>query len=564
MAAGWFANKAITCSSRGHGTHCVVTVFLPKAPENKGFLGLLSNNISMENAVKVVTELQEKCARQEQKIAELTAKVTWFEEQFRLNQHRNFVRSSEQQTDQQLSIFNEAELEASPKAEPTIEKISYRRRKKQGKREEQLENLPVETIEYRLSDEERVCSCCGGEIHEMSTEVRQELKIIPAQVSVVKHVRHVYACRRCEREDVKTPIITAPMPKPVLPGSLVSPSSMAYIMSQKYVEGMPLYRQEQHLARFGVDLSRQTLANWMLKGAELWLQPLYQRMRKYLLKQDILHADETTLQVLKEPGRGAANTSYVWLYRTGRDGPSVVLYDYQTTRASKHAVKFLAGFKGYLHVDGYAGYNAIPNVTLVGCFAHARRKFTDALKALPPGEKDADVPAKEGLDYCNKLFTIERELAKLSPEKHYKKRLELSRPVVEAFSTWLKFQTPRVLPKSTFGQAIAYCRNQWPKLIAFLEDGRLEIDNNRSERSIKPFVIGRKNWLFANTPKGATASVTIYSIVESAKENGLNPYSYLKYLFEQLPNLDIQDEAALDTMLPWATEIPEICRVDKR
>jgi len=239
---------------------------MPKPPENKGFSGLLSNNISMENAVNVVTELQEKCARQEQKIAELTAKVTWFEEQFRLNQHRNFGRSSEQQTDQQLSIFNEAEVEASPKAEPTIEEITYRRRKKQGKREEQLENLPVETIEYRLSDEERVCSCCGGEIHGMSTEVRQELKIIPAQVSVVKHVRHVYACRRCEREDVKTPIITAPMPKPVLPGSLVSPSSMAYIMSQKYVEGMPLYRQEQHLARLGVDLSRQTLANWMLKG----------------------------------------------------------------------------------------------------------------------------------------------------------------------------------------------------------------------------------------------------------------------------------------------------------
>ena len=526
----------------------------------------------MENAVKFAAELHEKCALQEQtittqkqKIAELTAKVIWFEEQFRLSQHRNFGRSSEQQAgSQQLSIFNEAEVEAKTKAEPTIEEITYRRRKKQGKREEKLENLPVETIEYRLSDEERVCSCCGGELHEMSTEVRQELKIIPAEVSVVKHVRHVYACRRRERENVKTPIVTAPMPKPVLPGSLDSPSSMAYIMSQKYVEGMPLYRQEQHLARSGVDLSRQTLANWLLKGSELWLQPLFQRMHEHLLEQDILHADETTLQVLQEPGRGAGSTSYIWLYRTGRDGPQMVLFDYQTTRASKHPVKFLAGFKGYLHVDGYAGYNAIPNVTLVGCFAHARRKFNDALKALPPGQKDADVPAKEGLNFCNQLFSIERKLAELTPEERYKQRLELSRPVLEAFSAWVKYQTPRVLPKSALGQAIAYCKNQWPKLIAFLQDGRLEIDNNRSERSIKPFVIGRKNWMFANTPRGATASATIYSIVESAKENGLNPYSYLRYLFEQLPNMDIQDKVALDTMLPWADEIPEFCRVNNR
>ncbi len=215
-------------------------------------------------------------------------------------------------------------------------------------------------------------------------------------------------------------------------------------------------------------------------------------------------------------------------------------------------------------MDGYAGSNAIPNVTLVGCLAHARRKFNDALKALPQGQKDADVPAKEGLNFCNQLFAIERKLAELAPEERYKQRLELSRPVLEAFSTWIKFQTPWVLPKSALGQAIAYCKSQWPKLIAFLQDGRLEIDNNRSERSIKPFVIGRKNWMFANTPREATASATIYSIVESAKENGLNPYSYLRYLFEQLPNMDIQNKAALDTMLPWATEILEFCRVNKR
>lgn len=326
----------------------------------------------------------------------------------------------------------------------------------------------------------------------MSAEIRKELKIIPAQVSVVKHERHIYACRRCEREDIKTPIITASMPKPVLPKSLASPSAMAFIMSQKYVEGMPLYRQQQQLSRLGIDLSRQTLANWMVKGAD-WLSLIYERMHEHLLKQDILHADETILQVLREPGRAAKSTSYMWLYRTGRAGPAIVLYDYQTTRASKHPCRFLSGFKGYLHVDGYAGYNALPNTTLVGSWAHARRKFDEALKALPAEKRSAAVAAKEGLDFCNQLFAIEREIREATPEERYEIRLTRSRPVMEAFLAWLNTQKPRVLPKSAFGQAVKYCLNQWDRLVVFLQDGRLEIDNNRGERSIKPFVIGRKN-----------------------------------------------------------------------
>jgi transposase len=293
----------------------------------------------------------------------------------------------------------------------------------------------------------------------MSTEVRQELKIIPAQVKVVKHVRYVYSCRRCEREDITTPIVTAPMPSPVLPGSLVSPSLMAYIMSQKYVESMPLYRQEQQFARLGIELSRQTLANWMLYGANRWLTLLYDRMHEYLLKQDILHADETTLQVLHEPGRAAETDSYLWLYRTGRVGPPIILYDYQTTRGGQHPREFLSGFKGYLHVDGYAGYNGLPDVTLVGCWAHARRKFDEALKALPGSKRSAAAAAKEGLEFCNRLFAIERDLKEATPEKRYEIRLARSHPVLDAFLAWLKSQSSQVLPKSSFGQAITYCLN---------------------------------------------------------------------------------------------------------
>lgn len=335
-------------------------------------------------------------------------------------------------------------------------------------------------------------------------------------------------------------------------------------MNQKYVEGMPLYRQEQQFARLGIELSRQTLANWMLYGANEWLTPLYDRMHHHLLKQDILHADETTLQVLHEPGRAAETDSYMWLYRTGRLGPPIILYDYQETRGGQHPRKFLTGFKGYLHVDGYGGYNELPDVTLVGCWSHARRKFDEALKALPAANRSAPVAAKEGLEFCNRLFAIERDLKEATPKERYEKRLARSHPVLDAFLAWLHKQSSQVLPKSAFGKAINYCLNQWDKLVAFLQDGRLEIDNNRSERSIKPFVIGRKNWLFSNTPRGARASATIYSIVETAKENGLNPFQYLSYLFEKLPNIDIKDENTLDTFLPWSESLPSICKVNKK
>ncbi len=526
----------------------------------------MANTISMENTTAIIAQLHNRCALLEQQNAELAAKLKWYEERFFLDQQKRYGRSSEKTDPNQLSLFNEAEAEAKPEApEPKMEEITYRRRKRQGQREEQLKDLPVETIEYRLSPEEQVCPACGEHLHEMSTEVRRELKVIPAQVSVVKHIRYVYTCRHCDKENIKTPVITAPMPNPVLPGSIASPSAMAHIMNQKYVLGLPLYRQEQELKRLGMCLSRQTMANWMLNGADRWLQPLYDRMHEKLLKHDILHADETTVQVLTELGRSAENKSYMWLYRTGREGPAIVLYDYQTTRASRHPRRFLAGFKGYLHVDGYAGYNALQtsDITLVGCWAHARRKFDEALKVLPLDKRKSPVVAKGGLAFCNELFAIERELKDATPEERYRVRQERSQPVVEAFSRWLKYQSPRVLPKSAFGQAIAYCLNQWDKLTAFLRDGRLELDNNRGERSIKPFVIGRKNWLFSNTQRGARASAIIYSVVESAKENNLNPFAYLKYLFEQLPNVDMGDEGVLDGLLPWSDTLAAECRVSK-
>lgn len=357
-----------------------------------------------ENQSLIIEELKQKTAKQDVQITELSAKLKWYEEQFRLAQQKRFGASSEKTHPDQLelNLFNEAEVLATPGTqEQDIETVTYSRKKSAGSREAKLDQFPVETITYTLPEGEQVCDCCGCALHEMSTETRNEITISPAEVKVTRHVRQVYACRRCEREEIHTPIVTAPMPKPVYPGSLASPSILAHVISQKYVDSQPLYRQEQQFARLGLTISRQTLANWMMYGTDQWLSLLTDRMREHLLDRDILHADETTLQVLREPGKSAESKSYLWLYRTGRMGPPIVLYDYRPTRGGEHPRNYLKGFSGYLHVDGYPGYHKVQSVKLVGCWAHARRKYDEALKALPPSQDRTKTAAQQGLQFCN-------------------------------------------------------------------------------------------------------------------------------------------------------------------
>jgi transposase len=503
-----------------------------------------------ENRQELVAIIDNLTTKNEQ----LEAKVRWFEEQFHLAQHKQFGASSERSVKEQRNLFNEAEAiaEDGPAEEEICQTITYER-KKPG-RKPIPKDLPMERIEYRLSEEERICEVCNNLMHEMSEELRHEVKLVPAQVKIVQHARIVYGCRNCEKNEIEVPIKTAKAPRPVIEKGLASPSALAYVMTMKFVDGVPLYRQEQHYARLGIDLSRGVLSNWVLKGSE-WLKPIYERAKQKLLEQGILHADETTLQVLKEPGRAAESQSYMWLYRTGNQSPPIVLYEYQQTRSGEHPRNFLKGFKGYLHADGYAGYHDIADVTLCGCWAHLRRKFTEALKGLPPKKRSSGSRALEALDRINRLFAIERELKRCTPEERLFGRNQKSRPVVGEFRKWLEDILPGVMPKSLFGTAVNYGLNQWTKLVRFLEDGRIELDNNRAERSIKPFVIGRKNWLFCNTPKGARASAVIFSIIETAKENGLNPYAYLNYLFEQLPNLESRDDSTIDQLLPWNVKL---------
>ena len=333
-------------------------------------------------------------------------------------------------------------------------------------------------------------------------------------------------------------------------------------MVQKYMNAMPLYRQEKSFLYDDILLSRQTMANWMIKCADDWLFLIYNKMKEILLKETILHADETHYQVLKEPGRKATTDSYMWLYRTGgaRTAP-IVIYEYQPTRSSSHPKRFLNGFIGFLHTDGYQGYHCIEGIIVVGCFAHVRRRFFDALKALEKDQREGS-NAQIGLEYCNKLFMLERQYAEenLSFEEIYGQRLEKSKPIVEEFITWSASVSEKVLPKSLIGKAVNYVVGEQKYLRNIFLDGRLEISNNRAENGVRPFCVGRRNWLFSNTPKGATASSTIYSMIETAKENGLKPFKYLEWLFQKLPN----ETKSVKHFLPWSDEIPDCCKMAEK
>ena len=491
--------------------------------------------------------------------SELETLVKFYEEQIRLAKHRQFGSSSEKtESTEQMGLFDEVENAADPKAseEVKIEEITYKRKKRVGKRADDLSTLPVETIIYELPEEERICPECSGTLHNMSTEERCEIEVIPAQFIAKRYVQTLYSCRNCEKTNDHTPIIKAEMPEPVIKGSLASPSAVAHIMVEKYVKAVPLYRQEQSLLRDGISLSRQTMANWVIRSTEDWLEPIYSRLKETLLEEDVLHADETVVQVLHEPGKKANTNSYEWLYRTSGDAKHpIVLYEYQPTRSSSHPKKFLNGWGGYLHTDGYQGYNSLPDVIVVGCFAHVRRKFDDALKSLSAEVRHSSEAAK-GQDYCNRLFQLEREYAELLPEERRQKRFETSLPIAEAFLAWAK--TFSDTPKSGLKTATEYLVNQWAYLKNFFLDGRLELSNNSAERSIKPFVIGRKNWLFSNTQKGARASSVIYSIIQTAIENNIHPFSYLKLLFETLPN---SSTGQIDDFMPWNQKVQDTCKV---
>ena len=503
---------------------------------------------------------------QAQVITSLTLQNEWLLEQLKLSKKKLFGRSSEQAEQlvmDQLSLtMNEAEayifgMNSAGKAPVTVK--AYERKRQSGNVLDVVpEGTPAEVVEHRLPENERICSACGSEMVEIGKEVRRSLMMKPAEFWVREDVYYTYACKNCEQETGEANIVKAAKEPALLPGSFASAEAVAHIMTQKFVMYSPLYRLQQEFERQGLKLSRQTMANWLLNTSEKWLRPVYDTLREQLRKESVLHADETTLQVLKESGRSSTSKSYMWLYRTsGCAEHSIVLYEYQEDRKAKHAEEFLDGFSGWLHADGYQGYHKLPErIRVVGCAAHARRKFDEALTALPK-EQQQTSKAAEALCYFAKLFQLEQSFAELKPEERYTKRLEQAKPVLDALLAWANDLIPRTAPKSALGKALHYLKEQWPYLVRYLEDGRLELSNNRAERSIKPFVMGRKGWLFSNTPAGAQASAVIYSLIETAKENGLNPYQYLLWVLRNAPQLSETDEAWAEKLLPASA--PEEC-----
>ena len=520
-------------------------------------------------------KLEAKFAAREQEQAQVITSLTlqneWLLEQLKLSKKKLFGRSSEQAEQlvmDQLSLtMNEAEayifgMNSAGKAPVTV-KAHERKRQSGSVLDIVPEGTPTEVVEHRLPEEKLVCEACGNQMVEIGKEVHRSLQMKPAQFWIREDVYYTYACKNCEQETGEANIAKAAKEPALLPGSFASAEAVAYLAAQKFVMYSPLYRLEQEFNRQGLKLSRQTMANWLLNTSEKWLRPVYDVLREQLCRELVLHADETTLQVLKEPGRSSTSKSYMWLYRTsGCAKQAIVLYEYQSTRKAEHAEAFLKGFSGWLHADGYQGYHKLPeNIRVVGCWAHARRKFDEALQTLPK-EMQKDAPAAIGECYCSRLFKLEEAFAELTPEERYEKRLEQEKPVLDALLSWANEMQVKTAPKSAMGRAIHYLLEQWPYLTRYLEDGRLELSNNRAERSIKPFVMGRKNWLFANTPGGAQASAVIYSLIETAKENGLDPYRYLLWILQNAPGLSETDEAWAEQFTP--ANAPQECKIPQK
>ncbi len=433
-------------------------------------------------------------------------------------------------------MLNEAEQQNSlPKLEP--------KHHKKG-RKPLPKKLERDVIQHELNAP--YCECCDAPLHQCGKEASEELKIIPQKVSVIRHERTKYACRQCEKTQTSSKIITARKPASMIPKSIGSADAFAAVVTAKYVDALPLYRQVNILNRSGIDISHSTLANWcVLLGSKN--QVIIDAMKESLLKETLICADETTVQVLREKDRAAQSKSYMWVYRSGEfTANPIVIYDYQPSRSSACAKGFLGHYGGYLLSDGYAVYDCLEHVTQAACLAHVRRIFTDAQKARP-SKKAGKI--EKALNYIGKLYQIEKETKPLSSLERQRLRLENSKPILDDFHQWLIKAKSTALPKSALGKAINYSLNQWPKLLTYLENGEISIDNNVTERDIRPFTAGRKNWMFSTSVDRAKASANLYSLVMTCRANGINPYYYFQHLFTELPKCQSSDN--LTDLMPW-------------
>jgi len=507
------------------------------------------------DALKVmVQDLQQQVSRQ-------NSMMQVMQDEIALLQRLNFAKSSEKWSNEetkQMRLFDEAEsiVDESPgETEARTEQITYTRQKKG--RKPIPEDIPREEVIYELEDDERCCPHCDALRPEMGFEESEELQYIPARTVVKRHRRKKYgpcSCPAFAADESAKSILTAPGPVRILPGSIASSGLLAYILTSKFCDALPFYRQSRLLERNDIHISRANMANWTLKVAAK-CELLIDLMRKRSREGPLLNMDETTVQVLKESGRKAETKSYMWVSVSSSRQGKIVLFHYSRTRSADVPLSLLAGFSGVLQSDGYVGYNkavARFGLTHIGCLAHIRRKFHEAAKITKSGG-----PANKPLKLIGKIYKVEKDLIALSkkedisPNLYAHLRRKNSAPYWKALHKWLKEMRHQTPPKTALGKAVGYAWNEFPKVVRYLVHPEATPDNNIAERAIRPFVVGRKNWLFSDSPRGAHASAVMYSLIETAQANGLNPQEYLYRVFEELPTISEGDSDALERLLPW-------------
>jgi len=500
-------------------------------------------NASRQAALEAdqIAVLQRQVSEQERLLEARAERIRQLEEIIRTFQRKTFTGTSEQAFSAQLGLFNEAEEAVAEDVEPAQVEVPTHTRRRRG-RPALPADLPREQIVHDLPEADKVCPHDGTALEWIGEETSEQLDIIPAQVKVLRHIRLKYACPCCQRH-----VATADKPAQPLGKSMAAPGLLAYVATSKYADALPLYRQARMFARLGIDLDRTTLANWMVRCGEL-VQPLINRLTELILDQPLVEMDETTVQVLEEPGRPAQSTSYMWVMGAGPPNERLLVYHYAASRSAQVPMDLLDDFSGALMVDGYAGYGGVceaNGITRLGCWAHARRKFFDAAKLQPKGKTGRP---DQALALIGKLYQVERRARDMDPEARHALRQEQARLIVDKLGAWLDKTLPQVPPKTALGAALHYLKQQWPRLVRYLDDGRWPIDNNAIENAIRPFAVGRKNWLFSRTQAGARASANLYSLIESAKGHGLEPYAYLHYVFKELPLAETIED--IDALLP--------------
>ena len=526
------------------------------------------NTLDKSFIVNLFLQLQDQNDKLSGEIQELNKKMEVLIEQVTLANKNRFGRSSEKmmdtsqicfmEVDGTIVFFNEAEAVSDLDAEEpdTLENKPARKPKAVGKKEADIKDLPVNIINHYLTDEKLVAEFGENGWKQLPDVISKRYRFIPAKVEIDEHHVGVYASKTDDR------IIKADHPKALLHGSLVSPTIAAAIMNGKYVNAVPLYRLEQEFSRYGLTITRQNMANWMIRLGESYLAVLYDYLHQKLYDYHVIQADETPVLV-NHDGRSAGAKSYMWVYRSGHlyADRQIILYDYHKTRNSSHPREFLRDYSGICVTDGYQVYHTLEreheDLQIAGCWVHARRKFDDALTVIPKAHQNKS-DAFRVMKQIQAIYREEGKLNKLSSEERLMQRQLVIKPLVDALFAYLKKMEPTVPASGQLRKAYTYILNQEKYLRVFLEDGEVPIDNNASERAIRGFCIGKKNWQMIDTINGAHFSAIIYSIAETAKANNLKPYDYFVYLLEEIPkHMEQKDRTFLEDLLPWSKKLPE-------